>query len=105
MKNIALFQQLQRQQQLLRVRTNRLHVQSHIVAVLFKQFAQVHAARVANVSEFPSILLPEHLEHQTQMILVIEMTVQQQNVISILAIGVVQPSERVQLAQTRLFPV
>ena len=39
----GLLEEFERQQQLLRVRTHRLDVQAHVLAVLLENLAQVHA--------------------------------------------------------------
>lgn len=57
MQNVGLAQEFQRQEQLLTIRAHRLHMQSHILAILLQYLAQIHAKR---------------LEHHTEVILVEE---------------------------------
>ena len=89
MQNLALFEQTQGTEELSRIRSHSRDVQTHILAVLLEHLAQVHAQR---------------LEHQTQVLLVVETRQQSQAVEFVLWIGIVQFAKELQLFQTTLVP-
>lgn len=89
MKNRALFEQLQCQQQLLRVATNGFDVQTHVLAELLEHLAQIHAQR---------------LHHHAQVLFVVELAEKTQAVVAIFGIGVVELLQELQLTDSGFVP-
>ena len=89
MEDGALLQQVDREQQLMRVALHRLHVQPDVVAVLLEELPQVHA---------------QVLEHQAKVVVVVEVAIELQHVEHVRGIGLVQLLQRLQLTHTGLAP-
>lgn len=115
-ENVAAFEQLESQEQLLAVGAHGLDVQAHVLPVLLQHLAQVHAAEETEEQAIsarglarragcgPASRLPEGLKHETQVLLVVEMPEEAETVELVVRVGVIQLLEELQLFQTRLLP-
>lgn len=114
-ENVAAFEQLESQEQLLAVGAHGLNVQAHVLPIFLQHLSQVHATdetveqsintRLAQpAGRGPTSRLPEGLKHETQVLLVVEMPEEAKTVELVVGIGVIQLLEELQLFQTRLLP-
>lgn len=112
MEDVAAFEQLEGEEELLAVGAHRLDVQPHVFAVFLQNLSQVHAESRRAVrtrtprrrSQLWPPSLPKRLKHQTEVLLVVEVPEEAEAVELVVWVGVVQLLEELQLLQTRLLP-
>jgi hypothetical protein len=104
-RHVALAQEPEREEQLVRVRAHRADVQAHVLPEALHDLAQVHAgARVSACTGKRGLGIPQRLEDEAEVPTMLERTLEPDDVPLVLGVGLHQLVEHLDLLVPRFDP-